>query len=93
MKYTTLENIHLYGMEFVKLPPSHIAVGCKWVYKRKVDASSSVRCYKARFVARGWLQKRGLDYDETFCLVFRFESNQTVIALGVQKDLTFHQME
>ena len=44
-------------------------------------------------MAQGFAQKHGLDYDETFSPVIRFESLQTVIALAVQNDLKLHQMD
>ena len=46
--------------------------------------------HKARLVAQGFLQKHGVDYDETFCPVVRFESVRTVIALAVKHDLKLH---
>ena len=44
-------------------------------------------------MAQGFSQKHGLDYDETFSPVVRFESLQTVIALSVQYSLKLHQMD
>lgn len=49
--------------------------------------------HKARQVAQGFLQKHGIDYDETFCPVVRFESVRTVIALAAQLDLRLHQLD
>ena len=46
--------------------------------------------HKARLVAQGFLQKHGVDYDETFCPVVRFESVRTVIA---KHDLKLHQLD
>lgn len=79
--------------DVVELPQGRKAVGCKWVFKLKVDANGSVERYKARLVAQGFSQKFGLDYDKTFCPVVRFESLRTVIALAVQKGLKLHQMD
>ena len=49
--------------------------------------------FKARLVAQGFSQKPGIDYDETFSPVARFESDRTVIALAVQNDLKLHQID
>ena len=42
---------------------------------------------------RIYSQKYGLDYEETFSPVARFESIRSVIALGVQHKLHLHQMD
>ena len=79
--------------ELVELPKDRKAVGSKWVFKLKTDSNGSVERHKARLVAQGFAQKHGLDYDETFSPVIRFESLQTVIALAVQNDLKLNQMD
>jgi hypothetical protein len=40
------------------------ALSTKWVYKKKLRLIGEVKKYKARCVVRGYLQKRGLDYNE-----------------------------
>ena len=79
--------------ELVKLPKGKKTIGCKWVYKRKIGADGSVERYKARLVAKGYSQQYGLDYDETFSPVARFESLRTLLALAVQNGLCVHQMD
>ena len=79
--------------DLVELPRDRKAVGSKWVYKVKKNADGSVEQYKARLVTQGFTQKFGIDYDETFCPVVRFESVRTVIALAVQNGLKLHQMD
>ena len=49
--------------------------------------------YKACLVAKDYSQQYGLDYDETFSPVTRFESLQTLLALAVQDGLHVHQMD
>jgi hypothetical protein len=41
-------------------------VTSKWIYKIKHVVDDIIDKYKARFVARGFSQKEGEDYDETF---------------------------
>ena len=79
--------------ELVELPKGKKTIGCKWVYKRKTDADGSLKRYKARLVAKGYSQQHGLDYDETFSPVARFESLRTLLALAVQDGLRVHHMD
>ncbi len=56
------------------MPENRKVVGCKWVVKVKIEGDVCVDRYKARLVAQGFSQTKGMDYDETFCLVVRMES-------------------
>ena len=76
----------------MELPKSRKPVGCKWVFKKKTKSDGSIERYKARLVAQGFSQKQGLDYDETFSPVIRFESFRTLVAIAVQKGLKLHQL-
>ena len=42
------------------------AIGTKWVYKLKHKHDGSIDLYKARFVAKGYVQEKSIDFDETF---------------------------
>jgi hypothetical protein len=56
-------------------------VSSKWLYKIKHVADGSIEKYKARFVAHGFSQKEGNDYEETFSHLSRYNSIRTIIAL------------
>ena len=45
-----------------------------WIYKVKHAIDESVDKYKARFVEKGFSQKEGIDYDDTFTPVARYSS-------------------
>ena len=51
-----MESISEYDVwDLVELPENKQVIGCKWVFKRKLRANGSVKRYKARLVAQGFL--------------------------------------
>ena len=79
--------------ELVELPEDREAIGCKWVFKVKYTSSGEIERFKGRLVAKGYAQKHGIDFDETFSPVVRFSSVRALLAFGVQKDMLIHQMD
>ena len=69
--------------EIVPRPVGKSIVGSRWIYKVKKATNGSVKKYKARFVARGFSQIEGIDYEETFALVARYSSIRTILSLLV----------
>jgi hypothetical protein len=49
--------------------------------------------YKARFIAKGFAQKEGVDYEETFTPVARYSSIRAVISLAAEMGWRVHQMD
>ena len=77
----------------VPLPAHRSAIGCKWVFKTKRGADGAVTKHKARLVAKGFLQRYGVDYDETYAPVARFPSIRVILALTAHHDWELHQMD
>ena len=76
--------------EVVSRPQDRFVVGLRWIYKIKYAANDSVEKYKARFVAKGYAQKEGIDYEETFAPVARYTSIRTMISLAAQMGWEIH---
>jgi hypothetical protein len=65
----------------------------KWLYKIKHAANGNVEKYKARFMARGFFQKEGVDYEETFAPVARYSSIRTMISIASEMGWKIHRMD
>ena len=58
----------------------------------KTDVNNEVK-YKARLVARGFSQKEGFDYAETFSPTAKIVSIRMLLQLTVNNNFTVHQMD
>ena len=79
--------------DLVDLPEDKKVIGCKWVFKLKRDANGEITRYKARLVAQGYSQEAGIDYDEVFAPVAKYDSIRSILAIANQLDLEVHQMD
>jgi hypothetical protein len=68
-------------------------VGSRWIYKVKQYVDGSVEKYKARFVARGFSQIEGKNYDETFAPVARYSSIRFIFSLSTPMRWRIYQMD
>ncbi len=63
------------------------------MFRVKHGSDGRVERFKGRLVAKGYAQKYGINYDETFSPVVRFSSIRALLALAVQNDMLIHQMD
>ena len=77
----------------VKLPPGRKAMKSKWVYRLKYKLDGSVDRLKARLVVKGCSQKEGIDYEETFSPVMRYDSIRTILSVAASEDLEMIQFD
>ena len=79
--------------DVVPLPKGRKAIGCRWVFRVKENQNGEVERFKARMVAKGFSQKYGIDYEETFAPVAKFTSIRTVLSMAAKHSLKLHQMD
>jgi hypothetical protein len=66
--------------ELLDLPVGRKAIGLKWVFKVNKNEAGVVVRHIARLVVKGYSQRQGIDYEEVFAPVARFEAVRMVIA-------------
>ena len=69
----------------VEKKPGVKIIESKWVFRLMKDAGENVYKYKVRLCARGFMQRKGVDFMETFAPVVRYDS--LLLAVAVEKDL------
>ena len=79
--------------KLVHLPPGNKPLQCKWILKRKMKADGAIDKYKARLVVKGYKQREGLDYFDTYSHVTRITSIRMLIAIAAVYKLEIHQMD
>ena len=79
--------------ESADLPPGNNPLGSKWIFKRKMKPDGTIDKYKARLVVKGYIQKEGLDYFDTYSPITRITSIRMSITLATVHDLKIHQMD
>jgi transposase InsO family protein len=79
--------------KLVKRTPGMPVVSCKWVFLVKYGTDGRPERFKARLVARGFTQQYGIDYENTFAPVIRFESLRILLALAARFGWIIHLMD
>ncbi|GKA47372.1 zinc finger, CCHC-type containing protein [Tanacetum coccineum] len=75
------------------LPPGCKTLGCKWIFKRKLNVDGTIEKFKARLVIQGFRQKSGINYFDTYASVARISTIRLLIALASIHNLIIHQMD
>ena len=87
----TLEDNRTWAL--VPRPKNKPIITGRWVYKTKLAPDSSISSYKARYVARGFLQQYGVNYFDTFAGTLRSTTYRALIALALRQNWTIRQWD
>lgn len=78
--------------ELVNLPAGAKAIELKWVFKIKRNSDGTINKHKSRLVAKGYIQRHGIDYKEVFAPVARIETVRFIIALAASNGWEIHHL-
>ncbi|KAL0409747.1 UNVERIFIED_CONTAM: hypothetical protein Sradi_1909100 [Sesamum radiatum] len=70
--------------KLVDLPPGYTTIGCKWIFKKKLKPNGFVDKFKTRLVAKGFKQKEGIDYFDTYSPVARLTTIPNSVVLQTE---------
>nr|GFA98755.1 retrovirus-related Pol polyprotein from transposon TNT 1-94 [Tanacetum cinerariifolium] len=79
--------------ELVDRPLWTNVINLKWLWKNKRDEENTVIRNKSRLVAKGYAQKEGVDFEESFAPVARLEAVRWFITYAAHKSFTIYQMD
>ncbi|WVZ74832.1 hypothetical protein U9M48_022958 [Paspalum notatum var. saurae] len=79
--------------QLVPRPAGANIVTGKWIFCHKYKDDGSLERYKARWVVRGFTQRAGIDYGETYCPVVKSATVRTVLTLAASHEWPVHQLD
>ncbi|XP_025983779.1 uncharacterized protein LOC114404924 [Glycine soja] len=62
--------------DLVELPAGVKVIGCRWVFKTKKDSEGNIERHKTRLAGKGFTQREGINYRETFSPVSKKDSHR-----------------
>ncbi|GJY50631.1 retrovirus-related pol polyprotein from transposon TNT 1-94 [Tanacetum coccineum] len=79
--------------ELFSRPDKVMVITLKRIYKDKFDELGGILKNKARLVARGYRQEKGIDFEESFALVARLEAVWIFLAFAAHMNMIVYQMD
>lgn len=79
--------------KLVERPKDQWVIGSRFVLRNKYKSDGSIEKRKVRLVARGFSQRPGIDFRETFAPVARMSSIRVAVAVAVQRNMKIEQLD
>jgi hypothetical protein len=79
--------------ELIDRPYGCKLVGCKWVFKKKLRPDGTIGKYRVRLVVKGYTQKEGEDFFDTYSHVARLTTIHVLLSLATSHGLLVHQVD
>ncbi|KAJ8478075.1 hypothetical protein OPV22_021802 [Ensete ventricosum] len=70
----------------VDAPEGIVPIGCKLIFKKKIEVDGNVETYKARLIAKGYRQRQRVDYDEIFSHIVMLKSIRIILTIAAHYD-------
>lgn len=77
----------------VPLPSGRHSINCKWIFKVKKKPDCSIDRCKARLVARGFSQKPGIDFQDTFNPIVKPQTMRIILTIDIPHHWTLYQID
>jgi transposase InsO family protein len=71
----------------------HKVIKGRWLYKTKLNPDGSVDKQKARYVIKGFAQRQGIDYTQTFSPVARSGTIRSIVAVAANEGMELLQFD
>jgi hypothetical protein len=79
--------------KIVDRPKGQNVIKGRYVLRTKYKDDGTILKRKARYVAKGFTQQQGIDYDEVFAPVVKYHSLRTMLAMAAHKKMKLFQMD